>query len=107
MAELEAFIKELDAAVAKLMKVNKKMKDKLKEVVLEGEKLNKLTVKALKNKIPNTTDKLAARLLNIQKDVLADLQFKPQGFVAAEAWAKDPEMFEQLKNKKKIKSNTR
>ncbi|KAJ9052090.1 hypothetical protein DSO57_1037645 [Entomophthora muscae] len=103
MEELETMIKELDMVVTKIKEVNQKMKDMLKEVVLEGNKLDKLTMKAVKKKIPNTTNKLATSLLNVQKDVLANLQFKPQGFATAEAWSKDPEMFEQLKNKKKQK----
>ncbi|KAJ9050389.1 hypothetical protein DSO57_1014829 [Entomophthora muscae] len=101
MAELETIIKELDTVVAKIKEVNQKVKDMLKKVVLEGNKLDKLTVKAMKKKIPNTTDKLATRLLNVQKDALINPQFKPQGFATTEVWSKDPKMFEQLKNKTK------
>ncbi|KAJ9065571.1 hypothetical protein DSO57_1018154 [Entomophthora muscae] len=100
MSELEAVIKELDTVVTKIKEVNQKVKDILKEVVLEGDKLNKLTAKAVKSKIPNTTEKLTTRIFNVQKYVLVNLQFKSQGFATAEMFSKDPEMFEQLKIKR-------
>ncbi|KAJ9087178.1 hypothetical protein DSO57_1035685 [Entomophthora muscae] len=90
MAELEAMIKELDTAVAKIKEVHQKMKDMLKEVALEGNKLDKITVKTVKKKIPNTTKKTHKQAPKHAKRCSCQPTVQATGFATAEAWSKDP-----------------
>ncbi|KAJ9058926.1 hypothetical protein DSO57_1007329 [Entomophthora muscae] len=57
MRELEKLLKDLYHAIAKIKDIDHKVKEKVKSDVLKGKKANKVTVKALMAKIPDTPKK--------------------------------------------------
>ncbi|KAJ9067458.1 hypothetical protein DSO57_1038881 [Entomophthora muscae] len=76
MRELEKLLKDLDSAIAEIKEIDHKVKEKVKSAILEGKKIDRVTVKALMTKMPDTSETTVERLLNIQKTVIQGLQFK-------------------------------
>ncbi|KAJ9072719.1 hypothetical protein DSO57_1024340 [Entomophthora muscae] len=70
MRELEKLLKDLDLAIAKIKDIDRKVKAKVKYAVLTGDKIDKVSAKALISKMPDTPEKTIKRLLNIQKTVV-------------------------------------
>ncbi|KAJ9066694.1 hypothetical protein DSO57_1007194 [Entomophthora muscae] len=67
--ELEKLLKDFDSAIAEIKEIDRKVKARVKSAVLEGEKIDKVSAKALMTKIPDSPEKTIERLLNIQKNV--------------------------------------
>ncbi|KAJ9076146.1 hypothetical protein DSO57_1029038 [Entomophthora muscae] len=75
MRELEKLLKDLDSAIAEIKEIDRKVKAKVKSAVLKGEKIDKVSAKALMTKVPETPEKTIECLLNIQKTVVKGIQF--------------------------------
>ncbi|KAJ9077385.1 hypothetical protein DSO57_1017182 [Entomophthora muscae] len=75
MRELEKHLKDLNLATAKIKDIDHKVKAKLKAAVLTGDKIDKVSAKALMTKIPDTPEK-TIQCLNTQKMMVEGLQFK-------------------------------
>ena len=103
MRELEKLLKDLNLAIAKIKDIDRKVKAKVKSAVLEGDKIDKVSAKALMSKMPDTPKKTIERLLNIQKTVVEGLQFKAYNLTAPSVWVDDPEMYAHLKPTKRAR----
>ncbi|KAJ9051272.1 hypothetical protein DSO57_1006194 [Entomophthora muscae] len=97
MRELEKLLKDFDLVFAKIKDINCKVKAKVKSAVLTGDKINKVSAKALMTKMPDTPEKTIEHLINIQKTVVEGLQFKEYNLSAPSVWVDNPEMYEHLK----------
>ncbi|KAJ9062134.1 hypothetical protein DSO57_1013827 [Entomophthora muscae] len=75
MREFEKLLKDLDSAIAEIKEIDHEVKAKVKSSVLKGDKIDKVSAKALMTKILDTTEKTIECLLNIQKTVVEGLQF--------------------------------
>ncbi|KAJ9063148.1 hypothetical protein DSO57_1003280 [Entomophthora muscae] len=67
MRELEKLLKNLDSAIAKIKDIDRKVKEKVKVAILTGDKIDKVSAKALMANIPDTPKITIKRLLNVQK----------------------------------------
>ncbi|KAJ9054698.1 hypothetical protein DSO57_1011488 [Entomophthora muscae] len=76
MRELDKLLKGLDSAIAEIIEIDLKVKEKVKAVILTGDKIDKVFAKALMTKILDTPEKTIERLLNIQKMVFEGIQLK-------------------------------
>ncbi|KAJ9086159.1 hypothetical protein DSO57_1006977 [Entomophthora muscae] len=65
--------------------------------VLTDKKINKVSVKVLMAKMPDTLEKTIENALNVQKTVVEGLQSKAYNFSVLSIWVEDPEMYEHLK----------
>ncbi|KAJ9089961.1 hypothetical protein DSO57_1007528 [Entomophthora muscae] len=99
MRELKKLLKDLNLAIVKIKDIDRKFRAKVKSVVLEGKKLDRVTSKALMAKMPGTSETTIKRLLNIQKHIVEGLQFKAYNLSAPSIWVDDPEMYAHLKCK--------
>ncbi|KAJ9081222.1 hypothetical protein DSO57_1017066 [Entomophthora muscae] len=97
MRGLEKLLKDLDLAIAKIKDIDCKVKAKVLSTVLTGDKIDKVSAKALMTKMPDTPEKTIARLLSIQKTVVEGLQFKAYNLSTPSVWVDNPEMYEHLK----------
>ncbi|KAJ9054814.1 hypothetical protein DSO57_1010228 [Entomophthora muscae] len=75
--ELKKPLKDLDSAIAEIKGIDCKVKEKVKSVVLTGNKINKVSAKALMVKMPDTSEKSIECLLNVQKTVVEGLFLRP------------------------------
>ncbi|KAJ9061728.1 hypothetical protein DSO57_1017823 [Entomophthora muscae] len=73
MRELEKLLKDLNLAIAKIKEIDCKVKARVKSDVLEGDKIEKVSAKALMAKIPDTPKTTIERLLNVQKHVVTEI----------------------------------
>ncbi|KAJ9068083.1 hypothetical protein DSO57_1032209 [Entomophthora muscae] len=104
MRELKKLLKDLDLVIAKIKDIDCKVKAKVKSAVLTGDKINKVSTKALMSKMPDTPEKTIKCLLNIQKTVVEGLQFKAYNLSVPSVWVDDPEMYEHLKSAKRARA---
>ncbi|KAJ9064886.1 hypothetical protein DSO57_1025609 [Entomophthora muscae] len=93
MRELEKLLKDINLAIAKIKDIDRKVKAKVKAAVLTGDKIKKVSTKALMAKMPDTPKTPIERLLNIQKHILKGLQFKSFALSAPSIWVNYPEMY--------------
>ncbi|KAJ9088013.1 hypothetical protein DSO57_1027295 [Entomophthora muscae] len=74
MRELEKLLKDLDSAIAEIKEIDCNVKARVKSAVLEGDKIDKVSTKALMAKTPETLEKTIECALNVQKSVVEGLQ---------------------------------
>ncbi|KAJ9049296.1 hypothetical protein DSO57_1026083 [Entomophthora muscae] len=63
MRELKKLLKDLNSAIAKIKDIDRKIKAKVKAAVLTGDKIDKVSAKALMAKMPDTPKITIERLL--------------------------------------------
>ncbi|KAJ9076833.1 hypothetical protein DSO57_1022546 [Entomophthora muscae] len=80
MRELGKLLKDLDSAIAEIKEIDHKVKEKVKYAVLTGNKINKVSAKALMAKMLDTSEKSIECLLNVQKTVVEGLCFKAYNY---------------------------
>ncbi|KAJ9063379.1 hypothetical protein DSO57_1000706 [Entomophthora muscae] len=104
MRELEKLLKDLNLAIAKIKDIDRKVKTKVKSAVLDRDKIDNVSTKALMTKMPDTPEKTIKHLLNIQKTVDKGLQFKAYNLSAPSVWVDNTEMYEHLKPAKRART---
>ncbi|KAJ9062514.1 hypothetical protein DSO57_1009861 [Entomophthora muscae] len=93
MRELEKLLKDLDSVIAKIKDIDYKVKVKVKATVVIGDKIEKVSTKALMVKMPETPKTTIKHILNVQKTMVESLKFKTFALSVPSFWVDNPEMY--------------